>query len=60
VFWRPSACDEVKPILAGTVKEVVLQVSHGGLIKVIEGALLRARSGPSEIGLESASSAVRF
>lgn len=51
MFWRPSACDEIKPILAGTVKEVVLQVSHGRLIKVIEGTLLRARSGPSEIGL---------
>jgi len=60
MFWRPSSCHEVKPILADTVKEIVLQVSHGRLIKVIEGALLRALSGPSEIGLESASSTVCF
>lgn len=58
VFWRPSARHEVESVLTGTVKEVVLQVSHGTLAKVIECALLRARPSPSEIGLEGTSSTV--
>lgn len=58
MFWRPSARHEVEPVLTGTVKEVVLQVSQGRLVKVIECALLRALPGPSEISLEGTSSTV--
>ena len=58
MFGSPSTRHKVEPILTGTVKEVVLQVSHGGFVEVIEGALLCACSSPGEVGLEGASSAI--
>ena len=58
MFWRPGACNKVESILTGAVKEIVLQISQGRLVQIIECTLLRALSSPSEIGLEGASSTV--
>jgi len=58
VFWCPSARHEVERILTGTVKEVVLQISHGRLGKVVEETLLRSFSSSGEISLKGAGSAV--
>ena len=58
MFRCPSARHEVERILTGAVKEVVLQISHGGLVKVVESTLLRTLSSSGEIGLKGAGSTV--
>ena len=58
MFRSPSARHNVESILAGTVEEVILQVSYGGLVDVVEGTLLRALPSSGEVGLKSTSSAV--